>query len=196
MFAVAITELSRASLREHVRAYRDVRMVHPDVQLTIQIRIPNGAAGTLLRAGRALAEVGVPLLVNDRLDVARVLQAELGGLPVGVHLGRGSVSVREARAALGPTTTVSVACHDEQDLLAARDAGASFALYSPIFPSPGKPAPLGLDALSRAAALVAPLPVLALGGVDFSNASSCVRAGAAGFAAIRAFLPDEETTRR
>jgi thiamine-phosphate pyrophosphorylase len=187
--ALAITDFQRASLETHLRAYTAFRSRRPDVQLAIQIRIPRGNAAELLAAGRRLASLGLPIFVNDRLDVAAVLSNELPTLPIGAHLGRGSVSVLEARCVLGPSAEVSVACHDVADLQAARDQGASWALYSPIFPSPGKGQALGLEALALACRTARPMPVLALGGVDEANAVACLAAGAAGFAAIRAFLP-------
>jgi thiamine-phosphate diphosphorylase len=194
MRALAITDLEAASLDAHVAAYAAFRGRRPEVQLSVQIRIPGAAGRRLLAVGRRLATLGLPLFVNDRLDVARTLAAEFPALPVGAHLGRHSVSVLQAKRLLGAGTPVSVACHSPHELVAARDQGASFALYSPIFPSPGKGRALGLEALTEGCVLARPLPVLALGGVDERSAQACLDAGAAGFAAIRAFLraPDRD----
>lgn len=130
---------------------------------------------------------GCRFVCNDRLDIALAAGAD------GVHLGRRSVSVADARRVLGPSALVSVSAHAVADALAAARAGADMVLLSPIFASPGKGPPLGLGALAEARraldGLSAPRPVLvSLGGVDASVVSSCLEAGAEGVAAIRADL--------
>ncbi len=97
---------------------------------------------------------------------------------------------------------VSVSCHTVADILAARAAGASLALFAPVFEKalPGSPALTGqgLESLAKACraarqpALQPALPVLALGGVNLENAAECVAVGAAGIAAIRLFLNSSE----
>jgi thiamine-phosphate pyrophosphorylase len=137
-------------------------------------------------AEQARLDLGAQLLVNDRLDLAAQLGAD------GVHLGRRSISVGDARRLVG-TAFVTRACHDLDDVLAAANEGADGALYSPIFASPGKGAPLGLTALAGARASLdarghRPFRLYALGGVDAENASRCFDAGADGIAVVRADL--------
>ena len=70
--------------------------------------------------------------------------------------------------------------------LQARVEGADFAVFGPVFSTPSKSAPVGLaEAQAGVCELAAPFPVLALGGIDSTNARSVIDAGAAGFAAIR-----------
>ena len=117
--------------------------------------VPRGAAAVQLRekdlGGRALHELaiavraacrrhGAPLLVNDRIDVALAAGAD------GVHLGEASVEVEDARR-LG-CALVGASCHDDASL--ARRGGADFLLFSPVFATPGKGAPRGLEALRAA----------------------------------------------
>jgi thiamine-phosphate pyrophosphorylase len=138
------------------------------------------ALGTRLR--QATRAVGAALVVNDRLDLAVALRADA------VHLGRRSISVADARALLPLGTWISTSCHDVADVGRAAREGADAALLAPIFPSPGKAAPLGLDALREARAAAPNLQLIALGGVDTVNAGACFEAGADAVAAIRADL--------
>jgi thiamine-phosphate pyrophosphorylase len=160
-------------------------------RLAVQLRDPELPARALLGLGERLRArtraLGASLIINDRLDLALLLGAD------GVHLGRRSVTVADARALLGPRAWVSVACHDLADILAAADAGASAVTLSPIFASPGKGAPLGVPALTEAhRALAARGPsapgLVALGGIDATTAETCLDAGADGVAVIRADL--------
>lgn len=159
-------------------------------ELAVQLRDPELTARELFQLGlrlrRATRAAGIRLLVNDRLDLAQILEAD------GVHLGRRSVSIADARAFLGPRAFVSVACHAVPELAVAAAQGASAALLSPIFASPGKGPPLGLAALKDAREALAraglSLPVIALGGVDNASAAACFEAGAHGVAAIRGDL--------
>jgi thiamine-phosphate pyrophosphorylase len=86
--------------------------------------------------------------------------------------------------------TVSVGCHSLGEIAVARASGADMALLSPIFVTESHPEarPLGLETLAAAVQTAGPMPVFALGGVDATNAASCIEAGAAGVAGIRTFL--------
>jgi len=119
------------------------------------------------------------VLINDRLDVALACGAD------GVHLPANRLPASANRVLAPPGFMISVACHSPEDVQRAAGEGADLALLAPIFSTPGKGPPLGLDALSLAAR--AGIPVLALGGVTLENAESCYAAGAAGIAAIRLF---------
>jgi thiamine-phosphate pyrophosphorylase len=157
-------------------------------RFAVQLRDPGLSSRALtdlgLRLRAATRPLGVALMVNDRLDLALALGAD------GVHLGRRSVTVADARALLGPAAWISVACHDVDDVIRAATEGADAATLSPIFASPGKGTPLGLGALraARAALGARALALHALGGVDRASAPSCFEAGADGVAAIRADL--------
>jgi thiamine-phosphate pyrophosphorylase len=153
----------------------------------VQLRDPGLPARELLALGLRLREAtraaGAALIVNDRLDLAIALGAE------GVHLGRRSVTVADARALLPEGTWVSVACHAPAEVARAADEGADAALLSPIFASPGKGPPIGVEALREARRVAGGrLQIVALGGVTAENAGSCFAAGADAVAAIRADL--------
>ena len=127
---------------------------------------------------RVMRFTPVPVLVNDRIDVAVCCGA-------GVHLRAGSISpVRVKRFA---TTFVTISVHTEDDVRNA--GGADYAILAPIFQPLSKPdnrRPLGLQTLQKLAA-ISPVPILALGGITGTNAQSCIDHGAAGIAGITLF---------
>ena len=131
------------------------------------------------------------VLVNDRLDVAL---AEHAG---GVHLGENSLPTANVSQWLGwlPNHSarqdflVGVSCHSLNTAMKAERDGAGYIFFGPVFSTPSKAVfgePQGLSRLEEVCAAVS-IPVLAIGGITIENASSCVKAGAAGIAAIRLF---------
>jgi thiamine-phosphate pyrophosphorylase len=159
-------------------------------RLAVQLRDPHLSGQDLWRLAEALRArtraLGMSLIVNDRLDVAAAIGAD------GVHLGRRSVGIADARSLLGPATWVSVSAHSIADVRAGADAGASAVMLSPVFDSPGKGPALGADALREARRLIDARAVrpwlIALGGIDAGRAAQALDAGADGVAAIRADL--------
>ena len=154
------------------------------------IRIAAEDAGA--RVAREVATDAVPLgvriLVNDRLDAALAAGA------AGVHLGSDSIPAREVARWLRegnapPHFSLGVSCHSLEEVRAAQDAGATYAFFGPVFDSPAKRSfgsPQGIARLEEVCNSVK-IPVLAIGGVNEENAERCLRAGAAGIAAIRLF---------
>src|SRR5205823_5119455 len=129
--------------------------------------------------------LGARLVVNDRLDLALALGAD------GVHLGRLSVTIPDARALLRAQRArawISVACHTVDEVARAARDGADAALLSPIFASPGGGARARLGARRGAGAGWGGAGHGAAGGVSAENARDCFAAGAEGLAGIRADL--------
>jgi thiamine-phosphate pyrophosphorylase len=113
------------------------------------------------------------------------VEAAVGVGAAGVHLPAGG-SARSARARLGAAAVIGVSTHSRAEVEAAAAAGADYVSLSPIFASASKPdygPPLGLSNLSRIAREVE-IPILALGGISFANATQCLAAGAAGVAVM------------
>ncbi|MGA9885547.1 MAG: thiamine phosphate synthase [Candidatus Acidiferrales bacterium] len=164
----------------------------------VQIREPDLSASHMLalaraavlaaRAHRGVRSAPLRVLINDRLDVALAAGA------AGVHLGRQSTPatrvVRWCHKGNSPAEfLIGVSCHSVAEVREAGEAGASYAIFGPIFDTPSKRPfgqPQGIAKLREACGAVR-IPVIAIGGVDKQNAAECVRAGAFGIAAIRLF---------
>lgn len=117
---------------------------------------------------------GVPLVINDDLELARKIGAD------GVHLGRGDAPVQAARHALGAHAIVGVSCYNELARAeAAERAGASYVAFGSFFPSPTKPGAVRAtpDLLQEARKRIA-LPRCAIGGITPANGGELLKAGA------------------
>ena len=149
----------------------------------LQLRLKDVPTTTVVEHGRpfrALAvERNLTFVVNDDVEAAVALGAE------GVHLGQGDAGAEQAVAAgllLGLSATSS------EQARAAEARGAAYVGAGPVWATPSKTdaePPIGLDGLAAICRAVA-IPVVAIGGVDASNAADCIRAGASGVAVIRA----------
>jgi thiamine-phosphate pyrophosphorylase len=157
------------------------RAAHAGVDM-IQIRakeLPTRALRDLVRDAVALPDSRI--LVNTRTDIALAYGAH------GVHLPARSIAPSTIRRITPRDFLIGVSCHTVEELQAAENEGADFAVFGPVFASITKSVvPIGLVALRRAAASVR-LPVYALGGVTAANAPLCIQAGAAGVAGISLF---------
>jgi thiamine-phosphate pyrophosphorylase len=141
------------------------------------------------RAARLARGTPTRIVVNDRADVARAALCD------GVQLTTRSLEASTVRRAFGPDFLVGVSTHALAEARAARDGGADFALFGPVFDTPSKRAygpPLGLERLREAARTLSPFPLVALGGVTAENARACLAAGARGVAAIRLFAEAQD----
>lgn len=155
----------------------------------IQLREKNKSVGQIVEIGmqvrKLTAEAGIPLIINDRLDIALALEAD------GVHLGQDDFPVLLARK-VWPEAIIGLSVTNFQELNEIEKA--SYLGVGPVFPTPSKPdaaPPLGLKKFKEICQ-TAPLPVLAIGGINASNVEDVLRAGASGIAVISevALAPD------
>jgi thiamine-phosphate pyrophosphorylase len=128
------------------------------------------------------------LLVNDRADIALAADAD------GVHLTAESLSAAIIRRNFPENFIIGVSAHSLEKVREAKMQKADFAVFSPIFFSPNKGKPVGLETLREVCEKVKPFPVLGLGGINETNYQSVLEI-ADGFAAIR-FLNDAINLRK
>ena len=131
--------------------------------------------------------LGLIFLINDRVDIALAAEAD------GVHLGQSDMPCLAARKLLGQEKIIGVTVHNLAEALQAESIGADYLGVSPIFqtatkPDAGKPA--GIRLIEEIRAQV-DIPLIAIGGINHSNAGEVVRAGADGLCAISCVVAKE-----
>jgi thiamine-phosphate pyrophosphorylase len=145
----------------------------------VQLRLKDVNTDELVARGQAFRDLDATFVVNDDVEAAVRLGAD------GVHLGRSDSGLERALEE-GLLLGLSASSVDEaQD---AERRGAAYIGAGPVWATPSKKdadPPTGLDGLREICAAVG-VPVVAIGGIDASNAAGCIRAGAAGVAVIRA----------
>jgi thiamine-phosphate pyrophosphorylase len=145
----------------------------------IQLRVKDASTEEVVARGAGFRELPATFVVNDNMAAAIALEAD------GVHLGRSDEGVEQALEA-GLLLGRSAATPDEARQ--GEEEGAAYIGAGPVWATPSKldaDPPIGLDGLREIAAAVS-IPVVAIGGIDASNARACLEAGAVGVAVVRA----------
>ncbi len=158
----------------------------------VQYRDKSGETERRLAEAMALRrlcdEAGVPLIINDDIELAARI-----GAP-GVHLGKDDPRFEEARERLGPQAIIGVSCYNRFELaLEAVEKGADYIAFGRFFPSSSKPHAVQADItlLERAKAELR-VPVVAIGGITPENGGSLLNAGATLLAVIGAVFGEED----
>lgn len=151
----------------------------------VQLRAKKADDRTWLEASRELQSrckrVGVPFVVNDRADIARIVGAD------GLHLGQDDLRIDEARRIVGDLV-IGLSTHDLEQAQRAEAAGADLIAFGPIYPTRTKVNPdptVGLERLREVRAAVS-RPIVAIGGITPENAAQTRDAGADYLAVISA----------
>ena len=149
----------------------------------LQLRLKDADARSLVEVARALVEaLPIPVLVNDRMDVALAAGA------AGVHLGVDDLPVSAARAIAPDGFLIGVSVGTDAEVAGA--VGADYAGIGPVFGTMSKRdagGAIGVEEFARLAARVG-LPAVGIGGVNATNAADVTAAGGAGVAVISALL--------
>jgi thiamine-phosphate pyrophosphorylase len=184
----ATTSETESSSEAFYRVLDRVRQAVASGITLVQLREKNLTARVLFeltaRAAKITRNSQTRLLVNDRADVARAANAD------GVHLTSKSLAASVVRRAFGEDFLIGVSTHSLTEASEARDEGADFAVFGPVFDTPSKiiyGAPVRLEQLREAAYALHPFPLIALGGITLENMNLALETGARGIAAIRLF---------
>ena len=153
---------------------------------TIQFREKGGSTRRMIEVAKSMGVVcrqaGVPLIVNDRIDVAIASDAD------GVHLGQSDFPIPLARSLLGKDKLIggSAATFEEARMCLAD--GADYVGFGPVFVTGSKDdaGPVSGPAILKQVVETIPLPIIAIGGITAENIGEVMRAGAYGIAVISA----------
>jgi len=141
-----------------------------------------------LRIGDFLRSSGVPLIINDRVDVALALDAD------GVHLGQSDMPVNIARRILGPDRVIGLSIEKLAQINDGAVSDANYLGISPVFLTPTKPeldTSWGLEGI-RVARSLTDLPLVAIGSIKQENAAAVIRAGADCVAVVTAIVSADD----
>ncbi len=152
----------------------------------VQYRHKTAPALALFREASRIREIcrHTLFLVNDRIDIALAVEAD------GVHLGQDDLPYVTARNLLGPKKIIGITVHNLTEARQAQQAGADYLGISPIFATGTKRdagEPAGLELIRQIKQKIT-LPLVAIGGINLSNAPAVIAAGADAVCAISAVV--------
>ncbi len=152
----------------------------------VQLREKTASTRAFMEKAEAVQDAirgkGIPLIINDRVDVALAVDAD------GVHLGSDDMPYEKARSILGREAIIGVSVETLEEAEEMSGSGVDYFGVSPIFATGTKPdhaPPLGLEGLRKIRKHVSE-PLIAIGGVDVDNAADVIAAGADGIAVVTA----------
>lgn len=153
----------------------------------IQLREKNAPANRIIELGKKIkllcAEYGATFIVNDRVDIAYILEAD------GVHLGQDDMDVDSARKILGHNAIIGISTHAPEQALKAVSDGADYIGAGPVFTTPTKPGrqSVGLDYVKWVSENIS-IPAFAIGGIDLDNVNEVLNTGLKRVAVVRAII--------
>jgi thiamine-phosphate pyrophosphorylase len=153
----------------------------------VQLREKEADTGEFVQLARALHKLltplSIPLLINDRVDVALAAGVE------GVHVGQSDMLAEDVRRIMGPDAIVGLSVETEAELLDAQNRPVDYIGIGPVYPTQTKKdvkgSPWEPDGLKRAVGLSS-IPLVAIGGVQRDNARAVAGSGVAGIAVVSA----------
>ncbi len=158
----------------------------------VQLREKQCSTREFLDQARALLTVlrprGIPLIINDRLDIALAVGAD------GVHLGQDDLPIAEARRLAGEQMIIGISAETVEHAVAAERAGADYIGVSPVYATATKrdhAVPLGLAGIGAIRARTT-IPLVGIGGINAANAAAILAAGADGIAVVSAIVAADD----
>ncbi len=154
----------------------------------VQLREKHCSTREFVREARSLQPLlrhhKIPLIINDRLDVALAIGAD------GVHLGQSDMHIGDARRLVGEKMIIGISAENLDDAIVAEQEGADYIGISPVFATDTKvdtAAPLGLEGIRRVRRAVN-IPLVGIGGINLTNIREIIGAGADGVAVVSAIV--------
>jgi len=154
----------------------------------VQLRAKNISTREFLDIGMKihsfLKKKRVPLIINDRIDIALALDAD------GVHLGQKDMPLQIARKILGKEKIIGISVNNIEEAVEAENNGADYLGVGPVFPTTTKPdirTPLGIEGLRKIREKIK-IPIIAIGGINKSNVHEVYSTGVDGIAVISAII--------
>ena len=158
----------------------------------VQLREKIGSTREFIEQALAIRDFlrirDIPLIINDRLDVALAVGAD------GVHFGQNDMPLAMARSIVKDAMIIGISANSLEDAVAAEKGGADYLGVGPIYATPTKTdtAPiLGLDGLRKIRKNIK-IPLVTIGGLNRSNATQVIRNGADGIAVVSAIVGAED----
>ena len=157
----------------------------------VQLREKDASTGEFIELARRLMKLlkplRIPLIINDRVDVALAVDAD------GVHIGQSDMSYEDARRLLGPDKIIGLSVENFKDIEAANALDVDYIGISPVYGTPTKTdtaEPFGLEGLRKAVQMSAH-PTVAIGGMNASTIAEVMAAGTDGVAVVSAICSAE-----
>ena len=157
----------------------------------VQLREKEASTGEFIELARRLMKLlkplRIPLIINDRVDVALAVDAD------GVHIGQSDMSYEDARRLLGPDKIIGLSVESFEDIEAANALDVDYIGISPVYGTPTKTdtaEPFGLEGLRKAVQMSAH-PTVAIGGMNALTIGEVMAAGTDGVAVVSAICSAE-----
>lgn len=153
----------------------------------LQLRDKTLSQEALIKVARRIKPItdahNIPLIINDYVEVARVVNAS------GVHLGQDDLSIEQARQILGKDAIIGVSAHTVQEAIHAQKCGADYIGVGALFPTHTKldAQPTDFTILKQITRIVT-IPVVGIGGIDMSNVEQLQNTGLSGIAVVSAIF--------
>lgn len=157
----------------------------------VQLREKDAPTGEFLELAQRLKEIlrpyGVPLIINDRVDIALAVDSD------GLHIGQSDMPYDIARKLLGPDKIIGLSVESMDDLIAANELDVDYIGISPVFATPTKTdtaVPFGIEGL-REAVRLSVHPTVGIGGMNRDTVSDVIATGCDGIAVVSAISSAE-----